>query len=39
LVDIDGASDKSANNKKLINNLKSNSLINYFAVGGGIRTI
>ena len=39
VVDIDGASGKLDNNKKLIKSLTSKSNKNLFAVGGGIRTI
>jgi phosphoribosylformimino-5-aminoimidazole carboxamide ribonucleotide (ProFAR) isomerase len=39
LVDIDGASDKEANNKSLIESLSLNSEVNLYAVGGGIRSV
>lgn len=39
IVDIDGASDKSTNNKSLIESLSLKNNVNLYAVGGGIRNV
>lgn len=39
LVDIDGALGKPTNNKALIESFGRNNCINFYAVGGGIRSL